>query len=99
MPPEGGISFARYIVTTAKPDDLTVRGARRLGSSMILTAARPLSRRRYEVTALLVNPGSGGSAAQGSAFELVFESVQRAKLAVTLFGIVTGVLDEPLTGS
>jgi hypothetical protein len=99
MPAEGGISFARYIVTTAKPDDLTVRRARLLGSSMILTAVRPLSGRRYEVTAMLVNPGGGAGAAQGGTFDLVFASVERAKIAVTLFSIVTGALDEPPTPS
>ena len=99
MPAEGDMSFARYIVTTSNPDDLTVRGARRLGSSMILTSARPLGRRRYEVTALLVNPGTDGGAAQRGAFELVFQSFELAKGAITLFGIVHNFLNEPLTGS
>jgi hypothetical protein len=97
MPGEGGISFARYIVKTAKPDDLTIRRAGRLGSSMILTAVRPLSRRRYEVTAMLVNPGGGAGAAQGGSFDMLFESVGRATIRVALVTIAASVLTEPPT--
>jgi hypothetical protein len=98
LPADGGISFARYVVTTAKPDDVTIRNARRLGSSMVLTAARPLSRRRYELTAMLVNPDGGAGAAQGDRFyEMSVRSRGQAKIAVAKTGGADDVLTQPVT--
>jgi hypothetical protein len=100
MPAEGGVSFARYIVKTAKPDDLTVRNARRLGSSMVVTAARPLSRRRHEVTVMLVNPQGGSNAAQlDTLVEITFNSIGRAALGLLVMGLADDVLTEPPTES
>ncbi len=100
MPAEGGISFARYVVTTAKPDNLTVRNARRLGSSMVVTATRPLSRRRHEVTVMLVNPQGGSRAAQFDSFvEVTFNSIGRVALGLLVMGRADDVLTEPLTES
>jgi hypothetical protein len=98
MPADGEISFARYTVTAAKPGDLTIRRANRLGSSMILSAVRPLSRRKYEVTVLLVNPGSGASAAQGGSFwTAIFELGRGSGGGVTKTGEASNVVTQPLT--
>jgi hypothetical protein len=44
---------------------------------MVVTAARTLSHRRYEVTVMMVNPEGGASAAQAGSVELIFESAAR----------------------
>lgn len=98
MPAEGDISFARYLVRTTAPKDLTVRNARRLGTSMVVTAARTLSRRRYEVTVMMVNPEGGASAAQaGSLVELIFESAARTRISLAGVAFADSFLNEPVT--
>ena len=100
MPADGDVSFARLMVKTSKPGDVTVRNARRLGSSMVVTAARPLSRRRYEVTVMLANPEGGASGAQLGGFaEITFQSLGRATLGMIVLGFVDSMLTEPLTGT
>jgi hypothetical protein len=77
---------------------VTVRRPRRRRSSMVLTAARPLGRRRYEVTAMLANPDAGVGAAQdGTIVDLIFESLGNADIAARKTDGAEDVLTRPVT--
>jgi hypothetical protein len=98
MPADGEVSFARYTVTAAKPEGLTIRRASRLGTSMILSAVRPLSRRKHEVTVLLVNPGRGaGDAGAEEFYRGIFGLGSGSGGSVKKTGAADEVLTQPLT--
>jgi hypothetical protein len=65
---------------------------------MILSAVRPLSRRKYEVTVLLVNPGRGaGDAGAEEFYRGIFGLGAGSGGAVKKTGAVDEVLTQPLT--
>ncbi len=97
LPAEGDISFARYTVTTAKPDALRLPSARRLGNSIVVTGASVLPRNRYEVTVMLVNPQGGASGAQTTNFDVVFPSRGSAPITASKTGAAVNLLTQPVT--
>jgi hypothetical protein len=66
-PADGDIGFAQYRVTTRSPGRAVIRNSRRLGDLKVVVSGRRIARRRYEVTAFLVNPAGQASAAQADA--------------------------------
>ncbi|HEX2231908.1 MAG TPA: hypothetical protein VHG69_00905 [Thermoleophilaceae bacterium] len=66
-PADGDIGFAQYRVTTRSPGRAVIRNSRRLGDLKVVVSGRRIARRRYEVTAFLINPAGRATAAQADA--------------------------------
>jgi hypothetical protein len=99
LPAEGDISVARYMVTTANPDGVTIRRSPRLGDAVVATAGRRLSRRRHEVTVMLANPQGGASASQEgeTIVDLIFRELSPPVVQVYKTAEVDNALTQPAT--
>jgi hypothetical protein len=97
VPKDGEVAFAQYRVTTRSPGKAVIRNSRRLGDVRVIVSGRRVTGRRYEVTAIVINPATGASAAQGGApgnVQVALQSQGSAPITVTTHGIAPNLLGQ-----